>query len=280
MLRKSDKSSKPLRDAPPLVLAIAGSDSGGGAGIQADLRTFATFGVHGLCVLTAITAQNTRGVMAVNALSTAIIQAQIDALLADFQFDVVKVGMLATPAIVRLVASTLQRHPRLKLVLDPVLVATTGASLGGAAVATAIRRHLLPRADLVTPNWPEAHSLLERTPTDGADQLSLAMELQSAGAKAVLLKGGHLPGERMADLLLTSAGSRWFTHERLPVEGHGTGCTLASAIAAGLASGLTLSAATAQAVDYVQRALIAGYRPGRGSLRVLDHSVISLQGRD
>ncbi|HET6546750.1 MAG TPA: bifunctional hydroxymethylpyrimidine kinase/phosphomethylpyrimidine kinase [Rhodanobacteraceae bacterium] len=255
-----------------MVLTIAGSDSGGGAGIQADLRTFAAFGIHGLCVITAVTAQNTREVAAIDVLRSAIVKAQLDAVFADFRFDVVKLGMLASPAIVRLVASTLERHSRIKVVLDPVLVASTGAPLGHGALAAALRRHLLPRADLLTPNWPEASHLLGREfgPQDGPAEA--AEGLLALGARAVLLKGGHLPGSRVRDLLVSARDRHWFTHPRIAVEGHGTGCTLASAVAAGLALGLDLDAAVTRAIAYVQRALRAGYRPGKGTLRVLDHA--------
>ncbi|MGA9422348.1 MAG: bifunctional hydroxymethylpyrimidine kinase/phosphomethylpyrimidine kinase [Rhodanobacteraceae bacterium] len=270
MLRKTDNSR---RSGPPLALVIAGSDSGGGAGIQADLRTLAAFGVHGLCVVCAITAQNTRGVSAIHVVPPTIVEAQIEAVFNDFRFDVVKVGMLARPGIVRRIAAVLKRHPRIKLVLDPVLVATTGAALGNDALTAALRRHLVPRADLLTPNWPEANRLLGRASDLVGDRVAVARELRALGARAILLKGGHVPGARIHDLLLTSRGQRRFSHRRIEAEGHGTGCTLASAVAAGLASGLDLESAVTRAIDYVQRALLAGYRPGKGHLRVLDHGV-------
>jgi hydroxymethylpyrimidine/phosphomethylpyrimidine kinase len=257
---------------PPAVLIIAGSDSGGGAGLQADLRTLAAYGVHGTCVVTAITAQNSREVRAIQPLAPKVVAAQLDAVFADFRIRSVKIGMLATAAIVRTVAAALARHPRVEVVLDPVLVATTGARLARGDLATSLRRHLLSRADLLTPNVPEAESLLGRRLQSADDLPSAADDLMALGARAVLLKGGHLPGRRVSDLLVTRDGrQRWFHHARIPAEGHGTGCTLSSAIAARLAQGDAMDIAVAEAVDYVNRALRSGYRPGRGRLRFLDH---------
>ena len=259
------------RDVRPAVLTIAGSDSGGGAGIQADLHTFSAHDVHGLCVITAVTAQNTRGVTAIQPLSPRMVQAQLDAVFSDFRVRAVKIGMLATSALVRTVAAELVRHPKLKVVLDPVLVATTGAQLARGDLVAPLRRHLLARADLLTPNIPEAERLLDRALRSSDDMLEAATELLDLGARAVLLKGGHLPGRSVSDLLMTRDGARWFRHARIRAEGHGTGCTLASAIAARLALGDSLTDAVSASVAYVHRALAGGYRPGRGRLRVLDH---------
>jgi hydroxymethylpyrimidine/phosphomethylpyrimidine kinase len=260
------------RARPPAVLIIAGSDSGGGAGIQADLRTLAAHRVHGLCVVTAITAQNSRQVSAIEPVAPRVVAAQIDAVFADFRIRSIKIGMLATPAIVRTVAAALARHPRVKVVLDPVLVATTGARLARGNLSAALRRHLLARADLLTPNVPEAESLLGRKLSRASDLPAAASELIALGARAVLLKGGHLSGARVSDLLATRDGKlRWFRHARIAAEGHGTGCTLSSAIAARLALGDELDIAVAEAIDYVHRALRMGYRPGLGHLRFLDH---------
>ena len=265
---------KTQRQSPPAALTIAGSDSGGGAGIEADLRTFAAHGVHGLCVITAVTAQNTRRVSAIEPISPRMVTAQLDAVFSDFTVRAVKIGMLATPAIVRAVAVGLNRHPRVPVVLDPVLVATTGARLARGDLAAPLRRHLLRRADLVTPNIPEAESLLRRRVRSTDDMLSAATDLCDLGARAVLLKGGHLAGRRVSDLLLTAGGeTHWFHHARIAAEGHGTGCTLSSTIAARVARGERLAAAVGKSVDYVHRALAAGYRPGRGRLRVLRHDV-------
>lgn len=257
---------------PPVVLVIAGSDSGGGAGLQADLRTLAAHGVHGACVVTAVTAQNTRRVSAVAPVSPRMVAAQLDSAFADFNIAAVKIGMLANASLVRVVAAALAARPRAKVVLDPVLVATTGAALASTGLAGALRRHLLARANLVTPNMPEAERLLGRAIRDRGDMPAAAAELIGLGARAVLLKGGHVPGRRISDLLATRDGTqRWFDHARIAVEGHGTGCTLSSAIAARLALGDALDVAVAESVDYVHRALARAYRPGRGRLAVLDH---------
>ncbi|HEY6941382.1 bifunctional hydroxymethylpyrimidine kinase/phosphomethylpyrimidine kinase [Dokdonella sp.] len=257
--------------SPSIALTIAGSDSGGGAGIQADLRTFAAFGVHGASAITALTAQNTLGVTAIHAAPTSFLRAQIDAVLGDFRVGAAKLGMLATPAIAREVASALARRPRLPVVLDPVLVATTGARLGTHALIGTLRRHLLPLATLTTPNIPEAEALLGRPIGSRTAMAGAARALLEAGARAVLLKGGHLGGSEVSDLLLTAAGERWFHQRRRRGEFHGTGCSLSAAIAAGLALGNPLEDAVEAAVHFVQRAIAAGYRPGKGALFVLDH---------
>jgi hydroxymethylpyrimidine/phosphomethylpyrimidine kinase len=261
------------RAGPPIALTIAGSDSGGGAGIQADLRTFAAHGVHGLSAITAVTAQNTRRVAAIETLKPAMVRAELDAVFSDFDIKAIKIGMLATPAIVRTVAAALGRWTSIPVVLDPVLVATTGARLARGDLAAPIRRHLLARADLVTPNIPEAETLLGRKIRAARDLPGAAADLIAHGARAVLLKGGHLRGSHVIDLFLTSNGvRREFRHPRIRVEGHGTGCTLSSAIAANLALGESMGNAVHHAIDYVHRAIAAGYEPGRGKLRVLDHS--------
>lgn len=256
---------------PPIALTIAGSDSGGGAGIQADLRAFAAFGVHATCAITAVTAQNTRRVAAIHVVPAASLLAQLDAVLGDFRVGAIKIGMLATPAIVRGVAGVLARKPRIPVILDPVLVATTGANLGRSDLAAALRRHLLARADLLTPNIPEAERLLERTIRTTTDMHAAARALLEQGARAVLLKGGHLRGSEISDLLLTQDGEHWFHQPRIRGESHGTGCSLSAAIAAGIARGDTLETAVEQAIGFVHHALAAGYRPGKGALRVHDH---------
>jgi len=255
----------------PIALTIAGSDSGGGAGIQADLRTFAAFGVHGLCAITAVTAQNTRGVSAIEMLPAVSVRAQITAVFDDFPIGAAKTGMLGTAALVRCVRETLDRYPRIPLVVDPVLVATSGAALSHDGLVPAMRRHLLPRADLLTPNLPEAESLLDCSISSRAGLLEAAHRLQALGARAVLLKGGHLGGRQVHDVLVSEHGVRWFSHRRIAVEGHGTGCTLAAAVTAGLANGSGLEEAVATAIEFVHRALELAYRPGRGEIVVLDH---------
>ncbi|HUD43095.1 MAG TPA: bifunctional hydroxymethylpyrimidine kinase/phosphomethylpyrimidine kinase [Dokdonella sp.] len=266
-------SASRRRRAPPAVLTIAGSDSGGGAGIQADLKTFAAFGTHGLCAITAVTAQNTRTVAAIEQISAGLLRGQIGAVFDDFAVAAVKIGMLGSATAVRTVAEALEERPGVPLVLDPVMVATSGAALAGRTMTAALQRHLLARADLLTPNLPEAERLLGAPIVDRRGMREAARALRALGCRAVLLKGGHLPGRRIGDLLLDERGESWFEHARLVGEGHGTGCTLAAAVAAGLAWKRPLGEAVGAAIDYVHRAFAAGYRPGRGTLVVLDHGV-------
>lgn len=259
------------RLSPPVALTIAGSDSGGGAGIQADLRSFAAFGVHGLSAITAVTAQHTRGVDAIEMLPQAMVRAQIGAVLGDFRVAAIKIGMLGSAALARTVGQALGQSRNIPLVVDPVLIATSGDRLSRSGVVAAIRHHLVPLATLLTPNLPEAEQLLGRRLRSREDLLEAAHELRALGAHAVLLKGGHLHGSTVHDVLVDADGIRWFSHRRIAVEGHGTGCTLAAAVAAGLAKGLPLAESVAIAVDFVHRALAMGYRPGRGRVVVLDH---------
>ncbi|HWT14558.1 MAG TPA: bifunctional hydroxymethylpyrimidine kinase/phosphomethylpyrimidine kinase [Patescibacteria group bacterium] len=255
----------------PLALTIAGSDSGGGAGIQADLKTFAAHRVHGLSAIAALTAQHTRGVTAVHAPPATFLRAQIDACFDDFRIGAVKLGMLATAEIIDAVADALEHAQPAAIVLDPVMVATSGAKLLEDAALDALRTRLVPLATLITPNIPEAELLLGRR-IDDDDAAELALDaLRALGAGSVLLKGGHLHGTRMIDRLVSAGGRTRFEHARLDLEGHGTGCTLASAIAANLARGRGLIDACQQATDYVHGALRHAYRPGRGAVAVLDH---------
>lgn len=264
--------------APPCVLTIAGSDSGGGAGIQADLHAFAAFGTHGLSAITAITAQNTRAVEALHMVPTRMLRAQLDALFDDFPIAAVKTGMLGTAAIARTLATAIDRYRPAFVVLDPVLIATTGGKLSHAGLTPAVRRHLLPRATVVTPNIPEAEELLGMTITDRDAMGAAAARLHALGAPAVLLKGGHLPGGGMVhDLLFDGQREHWYSNPRIAAEGHGTGCTLASALAAGLALGHTLPDAARIAIDYVHRALAGGFQPGKGDIRVLDFHTAPLK---
>ncbi len=263
------------RKGLPIALTIAGSDSGGGAGIQADLRSFAAYHVHGLSVLTAVTAQNTRAVADIEMLPARIVRAQVASVLDDFPVAAIKTGMLGTAALVRTVSTALAPYPGIPLVVDPVLIATSGAALAREGLIAAMQRHLLPRADLLTPNLPEAERLLDRSIRSRAGLLDAAHRLRDAGARAVLLKGGHLAGRTVHDVLVTDNGVQWFSHPRLAFEAHGTGCTLAAAIAAGLARGAALREAVASAIEFVQRGLHHGYRPGRGRLVVLDHMAAS-----
>lgn len=254
------------------ALTIAGSDSGGGAGIQADLKTFAAHGVHGLSAIAALTAQHTRGVTAVHVPDVAFLRAQVDACFDDFDVRAVKLGMLATADVIETVAGLLAPHRGVPVVLDPVMVATSGAKLLADDALDALRTRLLPTATIVTPNLPEAELLLGETIGDVAAMHRACAALRERGAQAVLLKGGHLAaGDVVVDVFADARGLREIRHPRLAIEAHGTGCTLASAIAARLALGDALEAACVAASDYVHRALASGYRPGRSNLLVLDH---------
>lgn len=255
----------------PVALTIAGSDSGGGAGIQADLRTFAAFRIHGTSAITAVTAQNTQGVTHIEMLSARSVRAQIDAVLEDFPVRAIKTGMLGTPTLARALSQSLTPYPDILLVVDPVLIATTGAALSRGRMVDAMKRHLLPRAQLLTPNLPEAEQLLGAPITNRNEMIEAARSLQALGAQAVLLKGGHLAGDQVNDLLLDSDGAHWYSHPRIEIEGHGTGCSLAAAISAGLALGKSLESAVAEGIDFVHQALILAYQPGRGTVYVLDH---------
>ena len=246
-----------------IALSIAGSDSGGGAGIQADLKTFHQFGVFGTTALSAVTAQNTRGVRAWQALPVALVTQQIDALAEDLPPNGVKSGMLANGEIVEAVAWAVKRRAFPNYVLDPVMVATTGARLLEREAERLIARGLVPLATLVTPNLDEAQILVEdelRTPEDleRAGRALIAM-----GARAVLMKGGHLAGEEVVDVLVTHDRARHFRYERIDTTStHGTGCTLSAAIAAGLAHERPLARVVEDALDFVHRAIAAA--PGLG----------------
>jgi hydroxymethylpyrimidine/phosphomethylpyrimidine kinase len=257
---------------PVCALAIAGSDSGGGAGLQADIRTFAAHGVHGLTVVTAVTAQNTRGVTAIGVIPTDLIRAQIDACFADFRIGAVKLGMLADAGVIHAVADCLGRYRPSNIVIDPVMVATSGARLLADEAIVALRERLLPLATVLTPNIPEAEALLGRRIESGDDALAALFTLIDQGVPAVLLKGGHLAeGDEVIDRFSDGLTRATYLHPRLAVTAHGTGCTLSSAIAAQLCLGQPLGRACELAGDFVFEALLAGYRPGSSELLVLDH---------
>ncbi|PPT72473.1 bifunctional hydroxymethylpyrimidine kinase/phosphomethylpyrimidine kinase [Xanthomonas arboricola] len=254
------------------ALTIAGSDSGGGAGIQADLKTFAAHRVHGLSAIAALTAQNTRAVTDVHIPPVAFLRAQIDACFADFEIQAVKLGMLANAEVIHCVADLLETHRPPFLVLDPVMVSTSGARLLEDAALEALRARLLPLATLITPNTPEAELLTGRRidDADGAEHATAA--LLELGANAVLLKGGHLhEGTRVIDRFDDGVTQDVFMHPRLQVDAHGTGCSLSAAIAAQLCQGLSLLNACEAAIDYVARAIRLGHSPGHGEVLVLDH---------
>lgn len=253
----------------PRVLSIAGSDSGGGAGIQADLKTFSALGCFGMTAITALTAQNTTGVRAIHGVPPDMLGQQIDAVLEDIGTDAVKIGMLHSPDIVHAVAAAIDRHALQKVVLDPVMVATSGAVLIDNPAIAALVHELFKRVDLVTPNLDEAALLVGRPLDSEAAMEVAAQELLGQGARAVLLKGGHLPGDTVSDLLISQNGSKhWMRAPRIhSANTHGTGCTLSSAIAAHLALGHSLQEAVEAARAYVRGALQAGasVQTGQGS---------------
>ena len=248
-----------------IALTIAGSDSGGGAGIQADLKTFHRFGVFGTSVLTAITAQNTLGVAAWEAVSTELIRAQLDAVAADLRPAALKSGMLADAVVVRTVAGALREHALRPYVLDPVMVATSGDPLLEFDAVAAIRNELIPLADLVTPNLDEAALLLGYPVHDVAAMEAAARSLvDDAGARAALVKGGHLTGPEIVDVLYNGR-MHHFRHAKVETTStHGTGCTLSAAVAAHLALGQPLLAAVTVSLDYVHRAIASAPPIGAG----------------
>ena len=253
----------------PRLLSIAGSDSGGGAGIQADLKTFSALGCYGMTAITALTAQNTTGVRAIHGVPPEMLRDQIDAVVEDIGVDAVKIGMLHSPDIVQVVAEAIDRHALRCVVLDPVMVATSGAVLIDNPAIAALVRELFGRSVLVTPNLDEA-SLLVGRPLGSEQAMEVAArELLGQGARAVLLKGGHLDGDVVSDLLMDASGvPHWMHATRIHTANtHGTGCTLSSAIAAFLALGCPLREAVEAARAYVRGALEAGagVRTGAGS---------------
>lgn len=253
------------------ALSIATSDSGGGAGIQADLLTFAAHAVYGTTVLAAGTAQNTREVTAIETFSPRFVAAQMDAVFTDFRPAAVKIGMLFDASRIRVVAEGLRRHRARNVVLDPVMVAKSGARLLAPAALAALKRELLPLCDLVTPNLPEAEALSGLTIAGDEDRRRAARVIHDLGARAVLIKGGHGRGDRVRDLLFDGTRFRRFDFPRIPTRAtHGTGCTLSSAIAANLALGRPLEQAVARAIRYLRAGLRRGLFPGRG-FGVPDH---------
>ena len=238
------------------ALTIAGSDSGGGAGIQADLKTFAAHRVFGTTAITAVTAQNTLGVRAWEAVAPALVVAQIDAVLADIGADAIKIGMLANAAIVRAVARALVETARRPIVLDPVMVAKGGDRLLETEAIAAIRQHLIPLARIVTPNVPEAAVLADMTIHTLDDMREAGRRIRQLGAGVVLVKGGHAGGEQSIDVACTADGDFDVAGPRLPGRHtHGTGCTLSSAIAANLALGLSDEQAIRAARSYLEGAI-------------------------
>ena len=252
----------------PRILIIAGSDSSGGAGIQADIKTVTCLGGYAMTAITAVTVQNTLGVSAVHPIPPAIVAAQIRACLDDIGADAVKIGMIGDGLTARAVADALG-DVRVPIVLDPVMVAKGGAALLADEAIEALVTRLLPLASVVTPNTPELAALTDCDIEDAADALLAAQELLGQGVRAVLAKGGHLPGDTVTDWLVTRQWHRAFTGPRIDSRNtHGTGCTLASALAAGLGAGMTLEAAVERARGFVRQGILnaPGFGAGHGPL--------------
>ena len=255
------------------VLIVAGSDSGGGAGIQADIKTVTMLDAFAMTAVTALTAQNTEGVFGVLPIPPAFIRQQIEVVLDDIGADAIKTGMLHDAAVIETVAAVIaERAPAVPLVVDPVMIAKGGAPLIEAGAIDALKRLLVSRAAVLTPNLPEAEILSGHTISELAGMQQTATELLGLGCRAVLLKGGHLPGDTVYDVLATASGLRVWDSPRIDSRHtHGTGCTLASAIAAGLAQGLAIEPAVERARFYVQRAIATAPGLGHGH-GPLDHA--------
>ena len=251
------------------VLTIAGSDSGGGAGIQADLKTFSAIGCYGMSVITALTAQNTRGVNGIHAVPPAFAVEQIDAVLSDIGTDAIKIGMLYSAELIEVVAKALKKHGASKIVLDPVMVAQSGDKLLQDDAIEAIKEHLMPLADVVTPNIPEASVLCGRPLRQWSDIESAAKTLAQHGSRSILIKGGHGEEDNSIDLLFLTRENRFvrLTADRIKTNNnHGTGCTLSSAIASYMAKGMDIEEAVQKAKTFMNRAIAAGaqYQIGQG----------------
>lgn len=251
-----------------IAVTVAGSDSGGGAGIQADLKTFGALGVYGASVITALTAQNTKGVTGIHDVPADFITAQIDAVFLDLAVNAVKIGMLSQVPAIRAVAAGLARHKAQNIVLDPVMVATSGDRLLATDAVDALRRELIPRAIVVTPNLPEAAALTDAPLAESEqDMEAQARQILALGPRYVLIKGGHGTSAESVDLLVGEGDVVRLTARRIDTKNtHGTGCTLSSAIAAGLAKGLDLVTAAQEAKTYVTEAIAAadGLKVGQG----------------
>ncbi|MEE4218346.1 MAG: bifunctional hydroxymethylpyrimidine kinase/phosphomethylpyrimidine kinase [Xanthomonadales bacterium] len=254
------------------VLTIAGSDSCGGAGIQADLNTFAAFGVYGASVITAVTARNTLGVQALEPVSDALIVAQMESVLEDLPIRAIKTGLLPSVAAIAILGEMLEQHqPLLPMVVDPVVIEPDERKLSGEAALEAIQNHLFPLATLITPNLEEARVLTGMAIRDMDEMAAAAHELLDRGPYAVFLKGGRFGGLDITDILLTRDGMHRYTHPAFEGRFHGTGCALSSAVAAGLAMDKTLPEAVQDAVEYVQACLENSLSPIKGRLGLLGH---------
>lgn len=251
------------------VLIIAGSDPSGGAGIQADIKTVTALGGYAATAITALTVQNTKGVSAVHPAAPEVIAAQIEAVMSDIGADAIKIGMIGDRETAAVIETALKKYNDIPVVLDPVLVATSGDALAKDGVAAFIRDRLTPLAAIITPNMDEAAALTGRDITDRDSAIAAGEALVALGAKAALVKGGHMRGETVEDALVSAEGARIYSNPRFETTStHGTGCTLASAIATGLAQGMALQTAVKRAVDYVHKAIATapGYGGGHGPL--------------
>ena len=250
----------------PIALTIAGSDSSGGAGIQADLKTFAALGVYGASVITALTAQNTQGVSGIHPVPAEFVTAQIDAVFSDLAVGAVKIGMVAQPAVIDAIVAGLKRWAPQHVVLDPVMVATSGDRLLAADAIEGLRTKLIPQASLITPNLPEAAALLDEPVAVGEAAIERqGKRLLAMGCPAVLIKGGHGQGAESIDYLIRHSGTVALAAPRVATQStHGTGCSLSSAIAAGLARGEDMETAVRQAKDWISAAIAAADRLGVG----------------
>lgn len=251
----------------PIALSIAGSDSGGGAGIQADLKAFSALQVYGATVITALTAQNTHAVNGIHDVPADFVINQLETVLGDLPVNAIKIGMLSSVSIIEAVASVLRKHRRIPVVLDPVMVAKSGDKLLSTDAHHALMESLCPLACLLTPNVPEAALLAGKDEAENTETLALqAQFLMSTGAKNILLKGGHLNGATCTDLLFCDDEIHQFSHPRITTQNtHGTGCTLSAAIAAGLAKGESLLGAVSAAQSYLHDAIVAADRLYVGS---------------
>jgi hydroxymethylpyrimidine/phosphomethylpyrimidine kinase len=262
-------------DKVPKSLTIAGSDSGGGAGIQADLKTFSALGVHGSCVITAITAQNSKGVTAVHNVPVEIIEAQIDAIMSDIGTNSVKIGMLSNSEIIRAVSKKIREYGISDIILDPVIFAASGSKLLQGSAIESLKKELTPISKIITPNILEAEILGGFKIKNKEEMLKAGKEILKLGSSSVLLKGGHLRVENsdfLTDLLITDNETTIFENKKIEKEGHGTGCTLSSAIAAHMAMGKGLKNAVKESIDYVHKALEYGYKAGSLNF-VLNHNM-------
>ena len=249
------------------VLIIAGSDPSGGAGIQADIKTVTMLGGYAATAITALTVQNTRGVSEVHPIAPKVIAAQIDAVMSDIGADAIKIGMIGDVETANTIEAALKKHSSVPVILDPVLIATSGDALASDGVAAFIRDRLAPLAALVTPNTDEASALTGIAISNRDGMIETGEKLIAMGARAALVKGGHLSGETVEDALVTPEGARIFSNPRIDTRStHGTGCTLASAVATGLAQGMALQAAVKRAIDYVHKAIATA--PGYGAVAI------------